>query len=231
MAFVLRLAKSLAKNEDRLMKSGKAAFLAPLILVMAWAPGCSRQPNLLAPNPGPVSGRALPFENPSVAGGNYPTAALASVNLPPGTLLTVRIRSAVSSATCHVGDSFAAVLDEPLVLDGQTVLARGAEVSGRVVAAKASGRFDPGYLRLRLTGISVSGKPLRLETSSVFLKGGSRPVRGVALIGKRTVPAALVLADGAGSAASLPPGATNDVEFPAAGRLTFRLSEALPIKP
>jgi len=111
------------------------------------------------------------------------------------------------------------------------VLARGAEVSGRVIAAKASGQFDPGYLRLRLTGISVSGKPLRLETSSVFLKGGSRPVSGVALIGKRTVPAALVMADGAGGQASLPPGAKNDVEFPAAGRLTFRLSEALPIRP
>jgi hypothetical protein len=230
MAFVLRLAKSLAKNEDRLMKSGKAAFLAPLILVMALAPGCSRQPNLLAPNQGPISGRPLPFESPSVAGGNYPTASLASLKLPPGTLLTVRIRSAVSSATCHAGDSFAAVLDEPLVLDGQTVLARGAEVSGKVIAAKASGQFDPGYLRLRLTGISVSGKPLRLETSSVFLKGGSRPVRGVALIGKRTVPAALVMADGAGSEALLP-GTKNDVEFPAAGRLTFRLSEALPIKP
>src|ERR1700722_20384437 len=105
------------------MESGKAAFLAPLILIMALAPGCSRQPNLLAPNPSPVSGRPLPFENPSVEGGNYPTASLASLNLPPGTLLTVRIRSRVSSATCHAGDSFDAVLDEPLVLAGQTVLA------------------------------------------------------------------------------------------------------------
>jgi hypothetical protein len=224
-------AKRIPEFHSGSIKSGRAAFLAPLILVMALAPGCSRQPNLLAPNQGPVSGRPLPFENPSAEGGNYPTASLAFLKLPPGTLLTVRIRSAISSATCHQGDFFAAVLDEPLVLDGQTVLARGAEVSGRVVAAKASGQFDPGYLRLRLTGISVSGKPLRLETSSVFLKGGSRPVRGVALIDKRTVPAALVLADGAGSQASLPPGAKNDVEFPAAGRLTFRLSEALPIKP
>ena len=103
-------------------------------------------------------------------------------------------------------------------------------MSGKVIAAKASSQFDPGYLRLRLTGISLGGQPVGLESSSVFLKGGSRPVRGVALIGKRTVPAALVMADGAGSEA-LPPGAKNDVEFPAAGRLTFRLSEALPIKP
>ena len=212
------------------MESGKAAFLAPLILVMALAPGCSRQPNLLAPNQGPVSGRPLPFENPSVEGGNYPTASLASSNLPPGTLLTIRIRSVVSSATCHAGDSFDAVLDEPLALDGQTVLERGAEVTGRVVAAKASGQFDPGYLRLRLTGISVSGKPLRIETSSVFLKGGSRPLREVTLLGKGTVPGPLVMADGAGSQAPPPPSAKNDVEFPAAGRLTFRLSEALPIR-
>jgi hypothetical protein len=215
------------------MESGKAAFLAPLILVMALAPGCSRQqPSLLAPNQGPVSGRPLPFENPSVEGGNYPTASLASSNLPPGTLLTVRIRSAVSSATCHAGDSFDALLDEPLVLDGQTVLARGAEVTGRVVAAKASGPFDPGYLRLRLTGISISGKPVKLETSSVFLKGGSRPVREVALLGKGAVPGALVdrVAEGAGSQRSAQPSANNDVEFPAAGRLTFLLTQALPIR-
>src|ERR1700686_5641225 len=115
------------KSEDRLMQSGKAVFLAPLILVMALAPACSRQPNLLAPNPGPVSGRPLPFENPPVEGGNYPTASLVSRDLPPGTLLTVRVRSAVSSATGHAGDSFDAVLDEPLALEGQTVLGRGAE--------------------------------------------------------------------------------------------------------
>jgi hypothetical protein len=220
------------KSEDRLMESGKAAFLAPLILVMALAPGCSRQPNLLAPNQGPVSGRPLPFESPSVEGGNYPTASLASSQLPPGTLLTVRLRSAVSSATCHAGDSFDAVLDEPLVLEGQTMLGRGAEVTGRVIAAKASGQFEPGYLRLRLTGISVGGKPVRLETSSLFLKGGSRPVREVALLGKGAVPGALVdrVADGLGSQASAQPSARNDVEFPAAGRLTFRLTQALPVR-
>jgi hypothetical protein len=220
------------KSEDRLMQSGKAAFLGPLLLVMALAPGCSRQPNLLAPNPGSVSGRPLSFESPSVEGGNYPTASLASSNLPPGTLLTVRIRSAVSSATCHAGDSFDAVLDEPLVLEGRTMLGRGAEVTGRVVAARASGQFEPGYLRLRLTGVSVGGKPLRLETSSVFLKGGSRPVREVALLGKGAVPGARVdrVAEGAGSQASAPPSAKNDVEFPAAGRLTFRLTQALPIR-
>ena len=170
------------------MTSGKAAFVAPLILVMALAPACSRQPNLLAPSSGPVSGRPLPFENPSVEGGNYPTASLSSSSLPPGTLLTVRMRSAVSSATCHAGDSFAALLAEPLVLEGQTVLAQGAEVTGRVVAAKASSQFDPGYLRLRLTGISLGGQPVGLETSSVFLKGGSRSVRGVAPSAKERFP-------------------------------------------
>ena len=214
------------------MTSGKAAFVAPLILVMALTPACSRQPNLLAPSSGPVSGRPLPFENPSVEGGNYPTASLSSSSLPPGTLLTVRIRSAVSSATCHAGDSFAALLAEPLVLDGQTVLAQGAEVTGRVVAAKASSQFDPGYLRLRLTGISLGGQPVGLETSSVFLKGGSRSVRGVAAIGQGTVRGGLIkgVAEGAGSQAGAPPSTKNDVEFPAAGRLTFRLTQALPIR-
>lgn len=214
------------------MTSGKAAFVAPLILVMALAPACSRQPNLLAPSSGPVSGRPLPFENPSVEGGNYPTASLSSSSLPPGTLLTVRIRSAVSSATCHAGDSFAALLAEPLVLEGQTVLAQGAEVTGRVVAAKASSQFDPGYLRLRLTGISLGGQPVGLETSSVFLKGGSRSVRGVAAIGQGTVRGALIkgVAEAAGRQAPAPPSTKNDVEFPAAGRLTFRLTQALPIR-
>ncbi len=73
---------------------------------------------------------------------------------------------------------------------------------------------------------------MKLETSSVFLKGGSRLVREVALLGKETVPGALVdrVAEGAGSQRNAQPSANNDVEFPAAGRLTFLLTQALPIR-
>jgi hypothetical protein len=151
----------------------------------------------------------------------------------------------LSSAASQSGDSFDAVLDEPIVIDGQTVAPRGAAVTGRVVAAKASGRLqDPGYLRLTLTSIEVNGKALPLQTSSIFAKGGSHEKRNLAMIGGGAGAGALIggIAGGGkgaliGSAIGAAGGTgtayatgKKDAGFSAERRLTFRLTQPVPVR-
>jgi len=188
----------------------RALFLPPLILTLA----CSRQPNVMTANQGAANNQRLSFEAAPGKGGVSPTGSLAELTLQPGTPLNVRMQSAVSSATSHAGDSFDAVVDEPVIVEGQTVVPRGTKTTGKVVAAKAStGPQDAGYLRLMLTDISIGGKPLTLQTSSVFAKGSLRDGPGSELVDTATGHT----------------GGRRDVSFPAQRRVAFRLTEPLAL--
>jgi hypothetical protein len=215
MASALRLVNLASRSEDRFMRSENAALVAPLIFAMSLAAGCSRQPSAFTSNSSPPNHQQLPFENVSSEGGESPTASLASSTLPAGTLLTVRLQTAVSSATSHPGDSFDALLDEPVVIEGQTLVVRGIKAMGKVTGARASsGLRDPGYLRLVLTSISVNARSVSLQTSSVFEKGNSPDQRGPALLA---------------AAATAQDNDKKDVKFPAQWRLTFRLTQPLSL--
>jgi hypothetical protein len=168
---------------------------------------CSRQ--VITPGSGNAGGAQLPFDRVSDSSGITPTAGFSFDRIPAGTEVTVRLQSAVSSADSRAGDSFQAVLVEPMVVDGKIVLPPGTAVTGRVVAGKTSaGLNDPGYLRVTLASIAMKGKPIPLETSSIFAKGGT--------YGKRKVPTEPPINPGQG-----------DVKFSTGRRLTFRLVQPL----
>jgi hypothetical protein len=116
-------------------------------------------------NPGPLSAASdrpakdwtnLPFRDPE--------------NLPSGTLLTVRLKNPVL-ANPEVRGTFEGVIDEPVAVEGVTLVARGTSVTGRVEAAQASKLKGNGYLRVTLDSIDISGKDLHLQTSSLFVRG------------------------------------------------------------
>ncbi len=103
-------------------------------------------------------------------------AASHSRILPAGTLITVRLEDSLSILRVHAGDAFAASVAGPIVLDGDTVLDRDAPVSGRIESAQPSMPRpglspDPGYVRLTLNSVTVDGRTLALQTSSLFAKG------------------------------------------------------------
>jgi hypothetical protein len=227
------------------MRYWKATSLAILFLALTWATACSRQPGVQASDENAASDQQLPFDHAADKNGISPTGSLTPAAIPAGTPITVRLQSSVSSAESHSGESFDAVLDEPIVIDGQTVAPRGAAVTGKVVAAKASGRLqDPGYLRLTLTSLEVNGKPLPLETSSVFVKGGSHEKRNLALIGGGAGAGALIggIAGGgkgaligtaigaAGGTGTAYATGKKDVGFSTERRLTFRLTQAVAVQ-
>ncbi len=84
------------------------------------------------------------------------------VSVLAGTPVTVRLEAPVSSTASRTGEIFNAVLDEPLLVDGQTVVARGATVRGKVTIARHSGRLrHPGELGLTLVSVSVHGQDVQ----------------------------------------------------------------------
>jgi hypothetical protein len=87
-------------------------------------------------------------------------------------LLTVQLEGPLSTAKVHAGDAFAASVAAALVVEGETVIERGAEVAGRVESAQS--RPGSGYVRLTLNEITVGGAPVALQTSSLFARGTAK---------------------------------------------------------
>ena len=115
--------------------------------------------------------------------------APASVIIPAGTRISVRTIDGIDSTKNHVGDRFQASLEEPLMVDGKVVVAKGTDVYGRLAESKQSGTFTGrSQLRLELTGIVVNGQTVPLATGEYELTGKSRG----ASTAKRTVGGAAV---------------------------------------
>lgn len=80
-----------------------------------------------------------------------------TVTIPAGTLISARLSETLESDKMQPGDSFLAVLDSPLVVEGLVIAEKGARLEGRVVEVEQAGRVK-GRAAL---GIQL----VRLETS------------------------------------------------------------------
>jgi hypothetical protein len=170
MASAVRLAAGAGGMQDRVMK--RVGRLAGLLLgSVGMFSGCSRQPVFLSPKD---NAQNLPFNDTSHSEGISPTQAFASASIPVGTAMAIRLQSSVSSALSHPGDQFQAVLDGPIMVQGQTLAPSGTEITGTIVAARASQPRHPGYLRLTLSGLVLNGKTVTVNSSSIFSKGDQR---------------------------------------------------------
>jgi len=115
--------------------------------------------------------------------------AKAYVTIPAGTQISIRTIDSIDSAKNRVGDRFQSCLEEPLVVDGNVVVAKGADVYGRLAESKTSGTFaGKSELQLELTGIVVNGKTVPVVTGEYELTGKSRTSSSA----KRTVGGAAV---------------------------------------
>jgi hypothetical protein len=113
----------------------------------------------------------------------------AYVTIPAGTRVSVRIIDGIDSTKNHAGDRFEASLEEPLMVDGNVVVAKGADVYGRLEESKESGTFTGrSQLQLELTGIVVNGQTLAVVTGEYELTGKPRG----ASTAKRTIGGAAV---------------------------------------
>lgn len=140
--------------------------------------GCSSQPKTAATNqpakatpvtkPAPVKKVSAPAPKPKAdppkvvavsAKTTEPTGHV--ITLPKGTPITAIVDQTLGSDKNHKGDSFVASLSSPVKVDGKTVLAKGAHITGKVVTVKKH------ELKVALASVVIHGKSYDLETNSL----------------------------------------------------------------
>jgi hypothetical protein len=185
---------------------------------------------------GPTMRRA-----PGSDSGNYPPPAqpaAAGITIPADTQLTVRMIEGVDSEKARLGQTFRASLDEPVMVNGQEVIPRGADVLTKLVQDQKSGHIEGRtVLTLAIQTVTVNGRPIDVTTTDVQTASSSRGKRSAGVVGGGAALGAIIgaiagggkgAAIGAGSGAAVGAGAEvltggQKVKIPSETRLTFRL--------
>jgi len=135
----------------------------------------------------------------------YAPSERASLFIPRGTHVRVRIDQEVDTRRNHAGDRFSATLYEPVVVEGATVLPAGTRFHGHLVAAKSSGRLKGrAVLGLTLDSFWLQGRDYPIETSGAFRESRGHKRHDLAFIaGGSGAGAAIGAIAGGGAGAAI----------------------------
>ncbi|MEO8370670.1 MAG: hypothetical protein ABI806_15915 [Candidatus Solibacter sp.] len=187
-------------------------------------------------NDRPVLRRSENVMRPEAAAPAPPV--MASGTLPSGTNLVIRMIDAVDSDTNRVGQTFHASLDQPVMLDGNTVIPRGADAVVKLVDQKDSGKMTGrDSLTLSLQSVTINGRMVDLNTQTVSQESGSQGAKTAKVAGGTAAVGAIIgaiagggkgAAIGAGAGAAAGAGSQvilggQRVRIPSETRLTFVL--------
>ena len=165
-------------------------------------------------------------------------ASRSGIELPQGTVLTVRMIDPVDSQVNRVGETFRASIDEPVVVGSDQVIPRGADVVVKLVDDKQSGKISGiTELTLDLVSVMANGRTIDVNTQTVTRESSSRTGRSEKVIGGTAVLGTIIGAiagGGKGAAIGAVSGAGvgtaaeiatkgQRVHIPSETRLTFTL--------
>jgi hypothetical protein len=166
------------------------------------------------------------------------------VQIPAPNRLVVRMIDAIDSKTATEGQTFAASLDQPVIVNGQTVLPAGTDATVKLVQAQQSGAFTgKTELTVSLWSVTVNGKPVEINTQNITEASDSRGAKTAKVAGGAAAVGAVIgavagggkgAAIGAGAGAAAGAGvqaATRGerVKIPSETRLTFTLEKPVTI--
>lgn len=175
-----------------------------------------------------------------------PPPAPATITVPDGTVLSIRMLDTVDSETANPGDVFRATLNSPVQVDGRTVVPADADVFGRVVDVHAAGRFKgSGLLTIEITKVSFNGRSYPVHTNQWSKqtdgrgKGTAEKVGGGAALGA-LIGAIAGGGKGAGIGAAVGAGAGGvtqaaikaaQIKLGPESLLTFHLAQPVTVQP
>ena len=139
-----------------------------------------------------------------------PPPVPASLTVPGGTFVVVRVNQILSSDKNQTGDAFSASLAQPLVVNGVVVAEPGQTMGGRVAEAQKAGHIEgTARLAVQLTELTlVDGQQLPLQASLVSRKGPTSVGRDAgAIAGTTGLGSAIGAAAGWGKGAAIGAGA------------------------
>jgi hypothetical protein len=171
--------------------------------------------------------------------------AVKEVEIPAGTKLRIRTNQALDTARNRTGDSFSAMLVEPVKMQDEVLLPEGTPFQGHISAAKSSGRLKGrGYLTVTLDSFELNGQTYKVATQSQSRATSSHKKRNWVTIGGGSGFGMLVgalaaggkgalIGGGVGAAAGVAGAALTgkkDVRLPAEAVLAFSLKEPVRIQ-
>jgi uncharacterized protein YcfJ len=149
----------------------------------------------------------------------------------------------INSDQTDVGDTYRASLDSPIVVENQTLAARGSDASVRI-ARVDSGSLTKGNeeVALVLNELTVNGRKYRVQSQDTAVKSESQTKENATVIGGGAVLGAIIgaiagggkgaaigAATGAGAGAAAQVIRGQKIEIPSETLLEFRLAEPLYI--
>jgi hypothetical protein len=181
-----------------------------------------------APTPAPARAAAPP---PAAARPAAPKVRTTTV--PSGTVINVRLSQAIAVDASQTGQTFRAIVDDPVVINGETAIPRGAKAT-----LQASDKIT-----LKMHSIAFGGLVYEVASQYLESKGkgeGKRTARKVgggaglgAIIGGIAgggEGAAIGAAVGGVTGAAVAAGGEEHLELPAETRLQFQLSAAIKVQ-
>jgi len=168
-----------------------------------------------------------------------------TVMVPSGTAINVRLTQGIDVDASQAGQTFKAVVDDPVMINGSTVIPRGASAVLQAVAVQQSGKMKGSdKISLKMHSFSFGGNVYEVTTGYVETGGkgeGKKTARkvgggaglgaivgGIAGGGKG---AAIGAAVGAAGGAAVAAGGEEHLKLPAETRLTFNLSATVKVTP
>ncbi len=181
----------------------------------------------------------------SVAAEPLPPPEPATIRVPVGTVLEVRLAEPMSTRTHKAGDEFVAILDQDVVVDGQVVFPEGTKAYGTLLAVEGSGRVEGrAEMTMTLTELRLREEPHRLKTGNITIQaegtqgqdakviGGAAGVGallGGIIGGKKGVAVGAAVGGGAGTATVLTTKG-KEVEFEPEHKFSFSLSREVEVR-
>jgi hypothetical protein len=172
--------------------------------------------------------------------------ANASLTIPSGTAIAVRMIDGIDSSKNKVGDEFHASLDQPLVSGNTVVAPTGADVMGRLAEAESAGHLaGKADLKVELTAVRINGTMQPLKTGAYEVAGKSRGKQSAKRIGGGAILGAVIGAiAGGGKGAAIGAGVGagagtaaqvithgEQVKIPSETVLYFTLEQTLMVTP
>jgi hypothetical protein len=189
-----RLSHGQAANSNSPSAQNATATPSGVDAASASNPTGGAQPAGAAGAAGTATGQpadATPGAQPA-PGGDAAAGTAQPLVVPVGTALTIRLGEQLGSEISQSGQNFSATLDQDVIVNGQTLIPAGANVSGVVAFARPVGALaGEANLQLKLASVNVNGSDLTVVTATRSfgpnIKGKSKVGRFIKGVAKRAM--------------------------------------------